>query len=196
MKSVFLLPVCLWKGWKRISRQPMKSWKGKNGKPHNQPRKVKIKEVRKVDKVKKILVPVDFSEMAAEAINAALVFARAFDARIYLLHVVHEPADTAGFYFPHISLDKLHEDMKEGAQKMMRNLVIDTMDTYDNFETAIISGIPYRKIVQYARDFDMDLIVMGAVGRTGLDRAFFGSTVDKVIKSSGIPVLAVKAAMD
>lgn len=149
-----------------------------------------------MNKVEKILVPVDFSEMSSKVINAALVLARAFNARVYLLHVVHEPADTAGFYFPHISLDKLHEDMKEGAQKMMRKLVIEAMGTYDNFEVAIISGIPHQKIVQFARENSMDVIVMGTVGRTGLDRVFFGSTVDKVIKSSGVPVLAVKAPLN
>ena len=115
--------------------------------------------------------------------------------RVFLLHVVHEPADTAGFYFPHISLDKLHEDMKKGAEKIMRKLVLDTMGTYDNFETAIISGTPYRKVAQFAGENDIDIIVMGAVGRTGLDRVFYGSTVDKVIKFSEIPVLAVKTPL-
>jgi nucleotide-binding universal stress UspA family protein len=148
-----------------------------------------------VNKVERILVPVDFSEMSPKVIDAALVLARAFNARVFLLHVVHEPADTAGFYFPHISLDKLHEDMKKGAEKIMRKLVLDTMGTYDNFETAIISGTPYRKVAQFAGENDIDIIVMGAVGRTGLDRVFYGSTVDKVIKFSEIPVLAVKTPL-
>jgi len=144
-------------------------------------------------KIKKILVPIDFSEVALPVVEMALTLAMPFDAKIFLMHVVHEPADTAGFYFPHVSsLDKLHEEMKEGARKMMRKFVREAMGTFENYEVVLESGLPFKKIIKFAKNRGIDLIIMGSVGRTGLDRALFGSTVDKVIKTTDVPVLTVK----
>ncbi len=144
-------------------------------------------------KIEKILVPVDFSDLMPSVIEMAQMIAAPFNAKIFLLHVVHEPADTAGFYFPHVSsLDKLHEEMKEGAQKMMRKFVREVMGAFENYEVILESGLPFKKIVQFAEDKGVDLIIMGTIGRKGLDRALFGSTVDKVIKTTDVPVLTVK----
>ena len=58
-------------------------------------------------------------------------------------------------------------------------------------EASVLSGRPHRAIVDYAAEYDVDLIVMGTHGRTGLDRYLLGSVTERVVRLSDVPVLAV-----
>jgi nucleotide-binding universal stress UspA family protein len=68
---------------------------------------------------KTILFATDFSESSANAFRYALTLAQKFDSRLVILHVINEPVDLRGFYVPHISFEKLEEEIEEGARKMM-----------------------------------------------------------------------------
>ena len=63
---------------------------------------------------------------------------------------------------------------------------------FDDFETFISPGIPYETIISKATDEGADLIVIGTHGRTGLDHVLFGSTAEKVVRKSSLPVLSVR----
>jgi len=145
-----------------------------------------------MNEIRVILFATDFSESSDFSIKHALLFAKTFKAKLYVLHVVNEPVDLSGFYVPHISFEKLEEEIAEGARKMMDKFCASHLRDFDNYETLVISGTPYTAILDKASDFKADLIILGTHGRTGLDHVLFGSTAEKVVRKSKIPVLTVR----
>jgi nucleotide-binding universal stress UspA family protein len=139
-----------------------------------------------------ILFATDFSESSDHAFRYALSMAKRFNARLIIIHVINEPVDLRGFYVPHISFDKLEEEIEEGAQKMMEKFCRTHIRDYDNFESFIMPGIPYEEIIKKGLESSADLIVMATHGRTGLDHVLFGSTAEKVVRKSSIPVMTIR----
>lgn len=141
---------------------------------------------------KNILFATDFSESSDYAFQYAYSLAKKFNARLLVIHVINEPVDLRGFYVPHISFEKLEEEIEEGAQKMMEKFCRTHIRDYDNYETFIVPGIPYDEIIKKAGESSADLIIMGTHGRAGLDHVLFGSTAEKVVRKSPIPVMTIR----
>ena len=141
---------------------------------------------------KTILFATDFSESSDYAFQYAFALAKKFGARLLVMHVINEPVDLRGFYVPHISFEKLEEEIEEGAKKMMEKFCRTHIREYDNFETLIVPGIPYDEIIKKAAESSADLIVLGTHGRTGLDHVLFGSTAEKVVRKSPVPVMTIR----
>jgi nucleotide-binding universal stress UspA family protein len=141
---------------------------------------------------KNILFATDFSEGSDFAFKAALSIARKFDSKLIVLHIINEPVDLRGFYVPHISFDKLEEEIEQGAEKLMEKFCRDHMGDFANFESYVLPGIPYDEIIKKAQEYNVNLIVLGTHGRTGLDHVLFGSTAEKVVRKSPIPVMTIR----
>lgn len=139
-----------------------------------------------------ILMAVDFSDSSDNAFQLALSLAEKYSARLIILHVINEPIDLRGFYVPHISFEKLEEEIEEGAGKLMESFCRLHAGDFSNFESLIVPGMPYEQIIQQAQEKGADLIVLGTHGRTGLDHVLFGSTAEKVVRKSKLPVLTVR----
>jgi nucleotide-binding universal stress UspA family protein len=144
--------------------------------------------------IKKILFATDFSENSEEAFDLAVTFARKFDARLIVMHVINEPVDLRGFYVPHISFEKLEQEIAEGAEKMMQKFCRTRIRDYANYETLIATGVPYEEILKKAKGEDVSLIVMGTQGRKGIDHFLFGSTAESVVRRAVCPVVTVRPA--
>jgi nucleotide-binding universal stress UspA family protein len=142
--------------------------------------------------VDKILLACDFSDNSLQACEYSVMLARKFDAKLILLHVINEPVDLRGFYVPHISFDTLEKEIEESAHKMMEKFCRTCMESYSNFETCIIAGVPYEEILRKADEEQVGLIVIGTHGRTGIDHFLFGSTAERVVRTSACPVLTVR----
>ena len=96
----------------------------------------------------------------------------------------------AGLYVPHPSLGTLETELMKGAQEKLKDFQEEHL--YGKIvRSAVVVGDPAEEIIRYASDNDIDLILMGTHGRKGLDRVIFGSVVEKVVKSSPVPVLTV-----
>lgn len=147
-------------------------------------------------KFTKILVAIDFSDSSDNAFQASIMLAREFSAKLLIVHVINEPVDLRGFYVPHISFDKLEEEIEEGAKKLMESFCRQHVRDFETYETFIVPGIPYEAIIGRAVDEGADLIVIGTHGRTGLDHVLFGSTAEKVVRKSPLPVLTVRLDED
>lgn len=139
-----------------------------------------------------ILIAIDFSENSTYAFEYALTLARQFDAELTVLHVINEPIDLRGFYVPHISFEQLEKEIEAGAAGMMEKFCQEKMGEFRNFRTSIVNGIPYEEIIRKAKEIDASLIVLGTHGRTGLDHIIFGSTAERVVRSSPCPVLSIR----
>lgn len=147
-----------------------------------------------MDKFEKILFALDFSEHAEHAFDYALSMARNFKSHLVIIHVIQEPVDLSGFYVPHISFENLEKEIMEGAEKMMEKFCAEMIPDYKDFETCIVSGIPYQEILRKAEEGKVSLIVMGTQGRKGIDHLLFGSNAEKVVRNSKCPVLTVRLA--
>ena len=143
-------------------------------------------------KLKTILAAIDFSDSSDKAFQSALEMAQQFSAHLVLVHVINEPIDLRGFYVPHISFDKLEEEISAGAEKLMEKFCRTHLRNFDDFESRILSGVPFKKIIDAAEEVSADLIVLGTHGRTGLDHVLFGSTAEKVVRLAQCPVLTVR----
>lgn len=139
-----------------------------------------------------ILFATDFSECSEAAFGYALSLAKTYQAHLVVLHVINEPVDLRGFYVPHISFDKLEEEVRAGAEKMMEKFCRSHLGDFADFETSVEPGIPYETVIKKAGAVDADLIVVGTHGRTGLDHVLFGSTAEKIVRKSPVPVMTIR----
>ncbi len=139
-----------------------------------------------------ILFAVDFSQSSDYAFQYALSLAKKYDARLLIIHVINEPVDLRGFYVPHISFEKLEQEIEEGAKKMMEKFCRTQIKDYSKYETFIVPGIPYDEVIKKAQEQSADLVIMGTHGRTGLDHVLFGSTAEKVVRKSPVPVMTIR----
>ncbi|MBN1141906.1 MAG: universal stress protein [Deltaproteobacteria bacterium] len=141
---------------------------------------------------KMIVFATDFSENSNYAFEYAFGIAQKFNAKLALVHVVSEPLSFNGFYVPHISFEKLEEELREGAKRMMERFCQVHLKGFENYESHILRGLPFDQIIKKAEEVGADMIILGTHGRTGLDHVIFGSTAEKVVRKSPIPVLTIR----
>jgi nucleotide-binding universal stress UspA family protein len=140
----------------------------------------------------KILFATDFSEVSEYAFDYAYTLAKNFNGRLIIMHVINEPVDLRGFYVPHISFDSLEHEITDAAEKMMKKFCSGKLTDFTNYETVIVSGIPYEEIISKADEEDVALIVLGTHGRAGIDHLLFGSTAERVVRRARCAVMTVR----
>ncbi|MCL5966657.1 MAG: universal stress protein [Deltaproteobacteria bacterium] len=140
----------------------------------------------------KILLPTDFSECSTKAARVARRVAERFNARIVVLHVLDEPVALDPMFRGDVPVELLRTRMEQFAQENMDAFLAAHFSGFENFDTMLASGIPYREIIKKARETGADLIVIGTHGRTGVEHVLFGSTAEKVVRMGPCPVLTVR----
>lgn len=147
--------------------------------------------------IHKILVPTDFSEQAEYALKVAADLARKHGSEINLLHLLELPIQlvdgvTGG------SKSDLPEAlffMKLAHQKFEKMMASPFLEGINVTETAEFDGA-FEGIMDYAKKYKSDMIVMGSHGTSGLHEFFIGSNTEKVVRNSEIPVLVIKKPQD
>ncbi|HPG23440.1 MAG TPA: universal stress protein [Amaricoccus sp.] len=140
-----------------------------------------------------ILCAVDFSGDSAAALGWACRQAALTDARLVLLHVVHDPASSPGFY-RRVGSEWL-EPMVAVAEDMMAEFLAAFRAGAEHLpalETRLVRGLPPGRIVEVARELGADLVVVGSRGRTGLPHILLGSVAERVVQTAPVPVTVVK----
>jgi nucleotide-binding universal stress UspA family protein len=140
----------------------------------------------------KILFATDFSESSEHAFQYALTLAKQFHSRLTILHVINEPVDLRGFYVPHVSFENLEKEIEEGARKMMSKFCNTQISEFSEYETCIVTGVPYEEILKRAESDQASCIVLGTQGRSGIDHLLFGSTAERVVRKAHCPVVTVR----
>lgn len=135
---------------------------------------------------KRILCPIDFSDFSEAALQYASSLAQEANAMLYLVHVddsqVPYDAGYAAYVAPPVNPEALMERLV--AKKPSREGV--------RFEHHLLFGHPADAVVEFARQHEVDLIVMGTHGRTGLSRILMGSIAEAIVRRAECPVLTVK----
>ena len=136
--------------------------------------------------IQHILVPIDFSPDAEQALEYAVMLARQFQARMTLLHAVHLPVTTE------VSLAAYLSEMEASAQRGMETYRKRVADAGVPVETLVLVGAPFSKIIDTAASQAADLIVMGTHGRTGMRHWMLGSVAERVVRLAPCPVLVTR----
>ena len=137
--------------------------------------------------LKRILVPIDFSETSEAALRYGIELARAFGSQIYLLNVPEAKSEEADAEFP----IGLFETMHNAAHDRLGHLLTESERRELRPECAMRLGTPSEEIVRHAAEHEIDLIVMGTHGREGIARAVLGSVAEIVVRRAMCPVLTV-----
>jgi nucleotide-binding universal stress UspA family protein len=138
---------------------------------------------------KNILVATDFGEASQLALEYARVLADRFDAGLRILHVVETPAPMG----TELSLPDLTATNARALQEAQQRLA-EPMNRVpgDDVIGQVLVGNAAAKIVEYAADHDVDLIVMGTHGRRALARLVMGSVAERVVRTAPCPVFTVR----
>jgi nucleotide-binding universal stress UspA family protein len=137
-----------------------------------------------------ILVPTDFSEHADQALNYALELAGKLSARLTLLHVIQKPVASARGMG--VSLDPYFHQVELMASEAMNDHARRVHDAGIACDVAIEHGVPFQQIIDLANAKQVDLIVMGTHGRTGLQHFLLGSVAERVVRLAPCPVLVMR----
>ena len=141
--------------------------------------------------VQKILFPIDFASNFETLVPWVSTFAAKFDATVYVLFVAQDLAHFASFYVPHGNIEDFQQQAIDSAKKKMAAVAQEFSKKFPKLETRVELGAPAEKILAFAQNEKIDMIIMGVHGRTGIDRVIFGSVANKVVKNGSCPVLTV-----
>ncbi len=140
--------------------------------------------------LKKILCPIDHSDCSKEALKYAVSLAMKDEAKLLLLHVIDirsfsEGLDAMSKPLPdEVTLEQLRVKLLDCIPEEIR----DDMD----IEAIVTQGIPFAEIISVAKEKEIDMIVIGSHGRTGLSHMMLGSVSEKVVRKAPCPVLTVR----
>ncbi|HSB56911.1 MAG TPA: universal stress protein [Nitrosopumilaceae archaeon] len=145
----------------------------------------------------KILVPIDGSKNADKALSEALAICEKFGSKLILIHVISDfildySTTAEGFQIPNTTVIKIRKETREHAQKMMKERLLKAQEKKINCKSIIIIGDSGSEIINYAKNEDVNLIVMGARGLGKIKQLLLGSVSNKVVIGSPCPVLIVK----
>jgi nucleotide-binding universal stress UspA family protein len=139
-------------------------------------------------RLQEILIPLDLSAMSFKALQYAVSFARQYGARLTLLHVIEPMTIATELSAPAVptpeekaALEKELGEIRE--TRIPQEVAVDTVVRYDFAADAILNA---------AREFESDLIIIATHGRTGLKHLVMGSTAEKVVRTASCPVLVVR----
>ena len=138
-----------------------------------------------------VLVPVDFSPCSVNALRVAIGMA-APEGDVTLLHVIDQQfiddAVAASFGTSEEIRNRLKEQAEASFSSMLEGIDAGQVD----IEKMIVVGLPFVEILKIARDLDLPMIIMGVRGRsTPPEELLFGSTAERVLRGSRVPVLCV-----
>ena len=142
--------------------------------------------------VKKILLPIDFSEAAIKILQYAIFVAEKFNAKIFIIYVMEYPYTLSGLA-PSRTDNEYEDQMISFAEKRMASFLKEHNRGLLplSCESSILSGHPAEEIISYAEMERVDLIIIGTHGHKGLEKMLFGSVAEKVVKLAPCPVLTI-----
>jgi nucleotide-binding universal stress UspA family protein len=149
-----------------------------------------------MNEIKRVVVPVDFSDNSKLIAESAGYLAGKFAASMYLVFIVQNFEDYSGFFVPQMTLPTLEGELAESAEVKMASFREEMVEFCEKagvkeLNYKVFMGDVGEKIVEYANEIEADLIVMGTHGYKGLEKIMFGSVADKVVRAAACPVMTI-----
>jgi nucleotide-binding universal stress UspA family protein len=139
--------------------------------------------------VKRILVPVDFSEQSKQAFEEAVAMARERAASLTLMHV-HQITEVAMLEFVYVEPPEKVSEVVDAAERTLASWAKEQKLAPGTYEIKVVTGAPVAEILRASERHD--LVVMGTHGRSGLSHFLLGSVAERVIQGARCSVLVVK----
>ncbi|MET0389197.1 MAG: universal stress protein [Polyangiales bacterium] len=146
-------------------------------------------------KIQKIVCPMDFSNCAQQALNYALDLAKQFQAEISIVHAYEDPAayvtpmPMSGYVGPGA---ELLLELRKQLEVRLEQCKVEAQQAGVQVRTELLEGAPYRVVLDWAKEWGANLIVIGTHGHTGLAHALLGSVTERVVRMSECPVLTIR----
>jgi len=143
---------------------------------------------------KKILVPIDGSEISTYALQQAIKLVKDQHAKLKIIHIVDEQLVFSGeFYVDYSNLENI---LRKSGLEILNNMAMIAKEENVGAEVKLIElhlleGRIEEKIMHEAGEWQADLIVIGTHGRRGVNRLMLGSVAENVVRISPIPVLLI-----
>jgi universal stress protein A len=144
--------------------------------------------------IKRILVPVDFSDTSLQALDYAIEFGKPFKPEIVVVFVVEPIYFTAptDLYAPTANVGMLLDEQRRIGREQLARLGADLKKRRVEARTVLQTGTAFQVITDTAKRLKADLIVMATHGRTGLSHVLLGSVAERVVRTAQCPVLTVR----
>ncbi len=139
-----------------------------------------------------ILFATDFSDSSQKAADYALMLAKLTGAHLHVLHVINELDEHQRVMIPREAFQILEKEIEVQAIKELDRFCKGPAETLTTTSYAVV-GAAFKKIIETGEKVKADLIVMGTHGRTGMEHVIVGSTAERVVRRSTIPVLTVRS---
>lgn len=145
---------------------------------------------------KRILFCTDFSENADFAFDFALEQARhSPDCTLTLLHVIPEP--DAQFWRTYVDeVENVEDKGRKDMEDRIKEAYAARVPVGLKFQVEIRTGIDYQQILEFAKEQQVDLLIIGRQGRSSIGKVFFGAVTEKVVRKSRCPVLVVPLSFE
>ena len=141
-------------------------------------------------KINHILVPTDCAAASASALEVGVQMARAFDAKLTLMHVWELPIYP---YMDFMLNSEIIAEVEDAASKGLAKALAELQQKLPTARSQLKTGLPWQGILEAIDQLEVDLVVMGTHGRQGLSHLTLGSVAEKVVRLSKAPVLTVHA---
>ena len=165
--------------------------------PESRPRSTRKKSVvapsfPKIS-IRKILIPIDFSQHSKKALSYAASFAKQFGAMLHIIYVVEPVIYPSDFAIGQLTFPNIENEMREKAELEMENLLKNSTIKGFRLKKIVKDGIPFVEVTAYAQEEKIDLIILATHGHTGVEHILFGSTAEKIVRKAPCPVLVVRS---
>jgi nucleotide-binding universal stress UspA family protein len=144
--------------------------------------------------IRRILYATDLGEDSKSGFNLAVEIGRKTGASVTVLHCVEQITGTWSSTMTDY-LENQYERRLKSAQERLQAFMQRSKPDGVILDSLIVEGTPYEKILEVAKTRGIDLIVINLHGKASAERAFLGSTSDRVVRLAGIPVLGVPLAI-
>ena len=149
--------------------------------------------------MKRILVPLDGSRLAEQALPFAMTLADALDSRLFIIRVIDIPAIVTPAMYPEIApvqMVEIRDQAREDAETFLQDKRDDLSRKGFDVESVLVEGSPAEQVIQYTEKANIDLVVMSTHGRSGLSRWALGSVADRIVRHGHCPVMLIRARND
>jgi nucleotide-binding universal stress UspA family protein len=147
---------------------------------------------------KKIMIATDGSECSRLVADKGIELARLSGGTVYAVYVVSTAylLSMDGDYFSPMSVnpywESIHEALKNQGKKAVNDVKVLGEMKGINIESVLLEGNPSDELIRYAEEEKMDIVIMGTLGKTGLDRLLLGSVAENLVRHSKVPVMVVR----
>ncbi len=142
--------------------------------------------------IKKVLVPIDFSDYSKNALKYAVNFAKSFGADMTLIYVVEPIIYPPDFSMGQIAIPTISTEWDDRAREELDKLAKTEIPAEVKVKTLIKTGKPFVEIIETATEEDIDIIIIATHGHSAVEKILFGSTADKVVRKAPCPVLTLR----